>query len=79
MTFLKWILDHYLRIRKQSSVHQYWRQWRMLRRKCVGRSLHARVADEVNDVRVLLQPLQRETTDRYVIVYQWVPNCGIQS
>jgi len=55
MTFLKWMLDFYPRLRKRSSVHQYWRQWRMLYRKCVGRSLHAAVVNEVNDVRILLQ------------------------
>ncbi|KAI9776368.1 MAG: hypothetical protein M1816_005335, partial [Peltula sp. TS41687] len=48
MTFLKWILDHH-RVQKKSSLHEYWRVWRMLYRKCVGRSLHAKVMEEVND------------------------------
>jgi hypothetical protein len=52
MTFLKWMLDVYPRIRKRSSVHEYWRVWCMLYRKSVGRSLHAKVMEEVNDVRV---------------------------
>jgi hypothetical protein len=50
MTFMKWILDEYPRVRKQSSLHQYFRQFRMLRRKCVGQSLHAKTMEDVNDV-----------------------------
>jgi len=50
MTFLKWILDFYPRVRKRSSLHEYWRLWRMLYRKSVGCSLHAKVMEEVNDV-----------------------------
>ncbi len=50
MTFLKLILDHYPNVRKQSTVHQYWRQFKMLRRQCVGWGLHAKVNDEVIDV-----------------------------
>ena len=52
MTFLKWMLDVYPRIKKRSSVHEYWRVWCMLYRKSVGCSLHANVMEEVNDVRV---------------------------
>jgi len=44
MTFLKWMLDIYPRIKKRSSVHEYWRVWCMLYRKSVGCSLHAEVA-----------------------------------
>ena len=50
MTFIMWILDNYLRLRKQSSLHQYFRQFRMLRRKCVSQSLHAKIMEDVNDV-----------------------------
>lgn len=50
MTFLKWVLDTYPRVRKRSSLHEYWRIWRMLYRKSVGQSLHAKVMEEVNDV-----------------------------
>ena len=53
MTFMKWILDECPRVRKQSSVHQYFRQLRMLRRKCVGHSLHAKIMEDVNDVLAL--------------------------
>lgn len=52
MTFLKWVLDTYPRVRKRSSLHEYWRLWRMLYRKSVGQSLHAKVMEEVNDVRL---------------------------
>ena len=52
MTFLKWMLDVYPRIRKRSSVHEYWRVLRMLYRKSVGESIHANIIEEVNDVRV---------------------------
>jgi hypothetical protein len=31
ITFLNWILDYY-RVRKKSSLHEYWRVWRMLYR-----------------------------------------------
>jgi hypothetical protein len=50
MTFLKWILDFYPRVRKRSSLHEYWRLWKMLYRKSIGISVHAKVAEEVNDV-----------------------------
>jgi hypothetical protein len=30
MTFLKWILDVYPRVQKRSSLHEYWRLWKML-------------------------------------------------
>ena len=49
MTFLKWVLDEY-RVRKQSTLHEYWRVWRMLYRRCVGYSLHAKIAGDINDV-----------------------------
>jgi len=52
MTFLKWMLDVNDRIRKRSSVHEYWRVLRMLYRKSVGESIHANIIEEVNDVRV---------------------------
>jgi len=54
MTFLKWILDFYPRVRKRSSLHEYWRVWCMLYRKSVGHSLHAKVMEEVNDVWITL-------------------------
>src|SRR5690349_19378162 len=50
MTFMKWILDNYPRVRKQSSLRQYFRQFRMLRQKCVGQSLHAKIMEDVNGV-----------------------------
>jgi hypothetical protein len=53
MTFLKWILDYHPRVRKRSSLHEYWRLWKMLYRKSIGASVHAKVAEEVNDVRFL--------------------------
>jgi hypothetical protein len=51
MTFLKWILDIYPRVRKRSTLDEYWRVWCMLYRKSVGRSLHAKIMEEVHDVR----------------------------
>ena len=39
------MLDVYSRIRKRSSVHEYWRVWCMLYRKSAGRSLHAKVME----------------------------------
>ncbi|KAH7042182.1 hypothetical protein B0J12DRAFT_702369 [Macrophomina phaseolina] len=49
MTFLKWMLDAYPRIRKRSSLHEYWRLWRMLYRKAAGKSLYSKVIEEIND------------------------------
>ncbi|KAK5562715.1 hypothetical protein LTR43_011671, partial [Exophiala xenobiotica] len=49
MTFLKWILDVYSRVRKRSTLDEYWRVWCMLYRKSVGKSLHAKVMEEVRD------------------------------
>jgi hypothetical protein len=46
--FLKWIPDVYSRVRKRSSLHEYWRLWKMLYRKSIGISVHAKVAEEVN-------------------------------
>jgi hypothetical protein len=50
MMFLEWMLDEYKRIKKRSSLHEYWRIWCMLYRKSVGTSIHAQVREEVNDV-----------------------------
>ncbi|KIX10206.1 uncharacterized protein Z518_01287 [Rhinocladiella mackenziei CBS 650.93] len=49
MTLLKWILDVYPRVRKRSTLDEYWRVWCMLYRKSVGKSLHAKVMEEVRD------------------------------
>jgi hypothetical protein len=62
MTFLNWILDHY-HVRKKSSLHEYWRVWRMLYRRCVGRSLHAKIAADINNVRALFSK-ERFLADR---------------
>jgi hypothetical protein len=37
-------------VRKKSTLHEYWRVWRMLYRRCVGYSLHAKIAGDINDV-----------------------------
>ena len=49
MTFLKWMHDTY-RIRKLGTSHEYWRIWLMLYRRCVGRSLHAKLAGDIVNV-----------------------------
>ncbi|KIX08851.1 uncharacterized protein Z518_03508 [Rhinocladiella mackenziei CBS 650.93] len=49
MTFLKWILDIYPRVRKRSTLDEYWRVWCMLYRKSVDKGLHAKVMEEVRD------------------------------
>lgn len=49
MTFLKWLHDSY-RIKKLDSSHEYKRIFLMLYRRCVGHSLHAKIASDVNDV-----------------------------
>jgi hypothetical protein len=53
MTFWKWILDYYY-VRKKSTLYEYWRVWRMLYRRCVGRSLHAKITRDINNMRILL-------------------------
>ncbi|KIX01209.1 uncharacterized protein Z518_08934 [Rhinocladiella mackenziei CBS 650.93] len=49
MTFLKWILDTHPRVRKRSTLDEYWRVWCMLYLKSVGKGLHAKVMEEVRD------------------------------
>ena len=65
MAFLKWMLDVYDRIRKRSSVHEYWRVLCMLYRKSVGESVHANIIEEVNDVRAHRRLWKR--TDKFAI------------
>jgi len=77
MTFLKWMLDINDRIRKRSSVHEYWRVLRMLYRKSVGESVHANIIEEVNDVRV--HSLLWESTTEPKIVHRWVPDLQVQA
>ncbi|CAG7936683.1 unnamed protein product [Penicillium nalgiovense] len=48
MVFLEWILDN-SKIKKFSSLHENWRQWCQLYRKAVGRSLHAKSCQDIND------------------------------
>ena len=52
MTFLKWMHDNY-RIKKVSSSQEYKRIFFMLYRRCVGRSLHAKIASDIDDVSVI--------------------------
>ncbi|OOQ83285.1 hypothetical protein PEBR_35308 [Penicillium brasilianum] len=48
MLFLEWILDNF-KVKKFSSLHEYWRQWCQLYRKAVGRSLHVKCSQDIND------------------------------
>src|SRR2546421_12906917 len=48
MTFLKWLHDNY-RIKKLDSSHEYKRIFLMLYRRCVGYSLHAKIAYRPQD------------------------------
>ncbi|CAG8258763.1 unnamed protein product [Penicillium olsonii] len=48
MIFLEWIL-HNSKIKKFSSLHENWRLWCQLYRKAVGRSLHAKSCQDIND------------------------------
>jgi hypothetical protein len=52
MTFLKWLHDNY-RIKKLSTSQSYKRIFFMLYRRCVGRSLHAQIASDIDDVSVI--------------------------
>lgn len=55
MVFLEWILDN-SEIKKFSSLHENWRLWCQLYRKAVGRSLHAKSCQDINDVGKILLP-----------------------
>jgi hypothetical protein len=52
ITFLNWILDYY-HVRKKSSFYKYWRVWRILYRRYIGRSLYAKIAADINNIRTL--------------------------
>ncbi|KAI9746725.1 MAG: hypothetical protein M1818_000440 [Claussenomyces sp. TS43310] len=65
ITFLTWILDNY-RVKKRSTICQYFRQLRMLYRKSVGHSV-----EEINDYTdrelTLLYQLDLEVREKLVI------------
>ena len=51
MSFLTWLLDNYPGVRKKSSLHQYWRQLKMLYKKYKKKLLDKDLVDNVNKVR----------------------------
>ncbi|KAF2194980.1 hypothetical protein K469DRAFT_698544 [Zopfia rhizophila CBS 207.26] len=65
MAFFTWVLDRYPRVRKKSSVHQYWRQLKMLYKKYAGRLLDKDLVDNVNNyINVLKRQYKLETSVR---------------
>jgi len=52
MAFFKWILDCYPRVRKKSSVHQYWRVLKMLYKEYANGWLDEDLIKDVNNVRI---------------------------
>ncbi|KIX08334.1 uncharacterized protein Z518_02990 [Rhinocladiella mackenziei CBS 650.93] len=82
MTFLKWILDVYPKVRKRSTLDEYWRVWCMLYRKSVGKSLHAKVMEEVRDVRAKMCSSVREkpvmdVDDVFLVLHHWVLDTSV--
>jgi len=57
MTFFTWIYDNYRvgRKGKLGSVHEYWRIWQMLYRRCISRTLHAKIAGDITDIWLILR------------------------
>jgi hypothetical protein len=51
MIFLKWLHDNY-HIKKLKTAQGYKRVYFMLYRRSVGRNLHAKIAQDVNDVSI---------------------------
>lgn len=72
MIFLEWIL-HNSKIKKFSSLHENWRLWCQLYRKAVGRSLHAKSCQDINDVGFSCSLLFL-FSDRRVIVHEQRPS-----
>ncbi|KAF2174473.1 hypothetical protein K469DRAFT_648257, partial [Zopfia rhizophila CBS 207.26] len=65
MAFFTWVLDRYPGVRKKSSVHQYWRQLKMLYKKYAGRLLDKDLVDDVNNyINVLKRQYKLETSVR---------------
>lgn len=48
--FFTWVLDRYPGVRKKSSLHQYWRQLKMLYKKHARKLFDPNVVDDVNNV-----------------------------
>ena len=59
MTFLEWMLDTYRRVRKRSTVHSYKRILFQVYRKSVGADFEKLANEEINDVSIPNQVLQR--------------------
>ncbi|KAL2847243.1 hypothetical protein BJY01DRAFT_212753 [Aspergillus pseudoustus] len=84
MIFLKWLLDN-SNIKKFSSLHENWRLWCQLYRKAIGRSLHVKCYEAINDyMRGTLVPQYKldltteekpvmNVDDLYIVLkYHWV-------
>ncbi|KAF2174706.1 hypothetical protein K469DRAFT_685751 [Zopfia rhizophila CBS 207.26] len=60
--FFTWVLDHYPGVRKKSSLHQYWRQLKMLYKKHARKLLDKDLVDDVNNHIKILTKLYRLDT-----------------
>src|SRR5436190_18170992 len=69
MIFLKWLHDN-CHIKKLTTAYEYKRVYFMLYRRCVGHSLHAKIAQDIDDVRVVpfcfVTERRRLTRQQYV-------------
>ncbi|KAF2726763.1 hypothetical protein EJ04DRAFT_557793 [Polyplosphaeria fusca] len=69
-TFFTWVLDHYPGVRTKSSVHQYWRQLKMLYKRHARKLLDKDTVNDVNNhIRVLtkLYGLDRSPREKPVL------------
>ena len=71
MTFLKWLHDNY-RIKKLDSSHEYKRIFLMLYRRCVGHSLHAKIASQLS----ISKGVSRETAGATPEGHSWQSLAG---
>lgn len=83
MAFFKWILDYYPRVRKKSSVHQYWRVFKMLYKEYANGWLDEDLIKDVNNYITILKKYKLDVSVREksvlslddllrVLHYHWV-------
>jgi hypothetical protein len=82
MVFREWILDN-SNIKKFSSLHEIRRQWCQLYRKAVGRSLHAKCSQDINDVSASCLPVMLPSSfllkQNTTTVHERKSGCALQS
>ena len=69
MVFFKWVLDFFPRVRKKSSLHQYWRVLKMLFKKHTNGWIKENVIKDVNNVWIPSTKAKSVVTDISATVY----------